>query len=900
MRSALVTLTMCLLVLPANAKYSGGTGEPNDPYQIATAAELIALGETPEDYDKHFVLTADIDLDPNLPGRKVFQRAVIAPASSSSDHKYIWSSFFRGAFDGAGHTIHNLRITGDGCLGLFALSHGSIANLGLEAVEVQGTDFLIGGLVASNEGIIVGCHSNGSVNGTSSVGGLVGSSRGTIVGSYSRGSVSGTRVVGGLVGDNPGSIVASYSSSSVSVSGPLDIPPVGGLVGYNAGSIVASYSSGSMRVSMSRPQDLWSVGGLVGYSFYGRINASFWDIQTSGQSKSAGGTGKTTAEMQKRETFLRAGWDCVDEMANGTCDYWRIPPGEYPRLRYQDGNHPFLPEGRGTADQPYLIRDARDLGAVWLEPLAYHRLVQSIDLAGITWPVAVISCFGGSFDGNGCIVHNLNIQGNGYLGLFGHVNRAQISHLGMERVDVNGTGNYVGSLVGYNVEGRMDRVYSHASVNGMDFVGGLAGYNSNGEVRTSHSHGSVHGRNYVGGLVGYNDRPRYIHGESADLSDSYSFINASYSRGSVTATGEQVGGLVGFNDRARINASYSRGSVSAAGDQVGGLVGCNHRGRIDASYSRGSVSGAQGMQSIGGLVGRRVVGSIKLSFWDIQTSGQTQSAGGTGKTTAEMQTASTFLEAGWDFAGETANGTEDVWWILEGRDYPRLWWERVLGDDFGDGKAEPLWMLFQPEPEAVRLKEVNGRLEVEAVAQPENVDAIYVANGWRLDATKDFALRVDFHFSKRGPGDGRVTLGVVPVLDPAGMQWAELEAGCFDTGPFFLYEVRDGFWVQERVTERSADNGTLYLSYNPDTDELYFSYTGYGKPNAWQTVPGLLKGRWASEAVYVILSGGSEGMALEAGDAWLDNLVVNAGAVESVEPVALPDPDGAESGDESE
>ena len=80
MRTLLLTLTMCLLALPVHAKYSGGTGEPNDPYQIATAADLIALGETPDDYDKHFILTADIDLDPNLPGRKVFDKAVIAPA----------------------------------------------------------------------------------------------------------------------------------------------------------------------------------------------------------------------------------------------------------------------------------------------------------------------------------------------------------------------------------------------------------------------------------------------------------------------------------------------------------------------------------------------------------------------------------------------------------------------------------------------------------------------------------------------------------------------------------------------------------------------------------------------------------------------------------------------------
>ena len=58
----------------AYAQYGGGTGEPNNPYQIATAEDLMALGDSPEDYDKHFILTADIDLDPKLPGRKVLQK----------------------------------------------------------------------------------------------------------------------------------------------------------------------------------------------------------------------------------------------------------------------------------------------------------------------------------------------------------------------------------------------------------------------------------------------------------------------------------------------------------------------------------------------------------------------------------------------------------------------------------------------------------------------------------------------------------------------------------------------------------------------------------------------------------------------------------------------------------
>lgn len=42
-----------------------------------------------------------------------------------------------------------------------------------------------------------------------------------------------------------------------------------------------------------------------------------------------------------------------------------------------------------------------------------------------------------------------------------------------------------------------------------------------------------------------------------------------------------------------------------------------------------------------------------------------------------LQSASTFLDAGWDFGGETANGNEDIWWINEGKDYPRLWWELI-------------------------------------------------------------------------------------------------------------------------------------------------------------------------------------------------------------------------------
>jgi len=145
-----------------------------------------------------------------------------------------------------------------------------------------------------------------------------------------------------------------------------------------------------------------------------------------------------------------------------------------------------------------------------------------------------------------------------------------------------------------------------------------------------------------------------------------------------------VGGL----HNGTIANCYSTGSVSGYG-LIGGLLGVKASliiwrdfsgitgDTISDFYSTANITGNSGVGQvvIGGSI-REVVNS----FWDVETSGRATSAGGTGKTTAEMQTASTFLEAGWDFVDETENGTEDIWWILEaraGRDYPRLWWEEV-------------------------------------------------------------------------------------------------------------------------------------------------------------------------------------------------------------------------------
>lgn len=653
-KSILSLITICLLNASLYA-YSGGSGDPNDPYQIATAQDLIDLGNEPNDYDKHFIMTADIDFVGH-----VFYQAVIAPAvlvwDSESFSNNLSGESFSGSFHGQGYAIRNLPIYGydKDVLGLFGHTdeRAVITSVGLKSTSVESNGDYIGCLVGYNRGTVSSCYSMGAIIGndcsgglvgmnsgtiTSSystvdvdpykkpyvynstsrnMGGLAGSNRGTIISSYSAGTVSGAACVGGLVGFNGGSIISSYSTGTVSASEYL-----GGLVGFNGTSITSCYSTG--RVIALGYRD---IGGLVGYTFgTGVVTSSFWNLQTSGQSASSGGKGLFTATMQKTASFLDAGWDFIDENAHGTCDFWTMSAGSYPRLAVFAGHTPSEPEGSGTLNNPYLLRDANDLGSIWYRSEANYRLESDIDMTGIEWLAPVIPAFSGGFDGNGHVIHHLQIHGGSYVGLFGACSpRGTISHIGLEDMNINGRRWFIGSLVGFN-EGTVTSSYSTGTTSGFHYIGGLVGQN-NGTITSSYSSVTVSGNTCVGGLVGRNRGP----------------IISSYSMGAITGKYYEIGGLVGDND-----------------------------GLITSSYSTGAVSGDK---DVGGLVGRNRDNTITSSFWDIETSGLDTSSGGIGLTTVEMMDIKTFLDVGWDFIGETINGPHDIW-TMPKHDYPRLTWE---------------------------------------------------------------------------------------------------------------------------------------------------------------------------------------------------------------------------------
>ena len=630
----------------------GQANSSANPYLIANWENLYWISQNPDYWNKHYLQTADID----------FTLAV--PEITTWNENTGWNPIgnigasFTGTYNGNGKTVSGLYINRaadyQGLFGYISQAGSKVENLGVINASIAGSIYtgILAGYI-SNNSIINNCYSTGSVNGNANVGGLVGYTINSsqINNSYSTGSVNGSWLLGGLVGYTTSSSQINNSYSTGSVNGSNF---VGGLTGSVSNSqINNSYSTGSVNGSEN-------VGGLVGYSAMSTVSNSFWDVQSSGQTGSAGGTDKTSAEMKKLFTFTNAGWLFppsenpvwhIDESLSAPAN------NGYPTLAWQDLTHhrisPFLqdPGQANSSANPYLIANWENLYWISQNPDYWNKhYLQTADIDFTlavpeitTWnentgwnPIGNIGAsFTGTYNGNGKTVSGLYInRAADYQGLFGYISQAgsKVENLGV----------------------------INASITGASYTGILAGaISQNSVINNCYSTGSVTGSDYIGGLVG-------------DVF-AYSQINNSYSTGTVTGT-NFVGGLVGrANTHSQINNSYSTGSVTGS-CFVGGLVGRVHTTQTNYSYSTGSV---EGNGNVGGLAGHSYASTVSNSFWDIQTSGQTESAGGTGKTSAEMKNLLTFTNAGWLFPPSE----NPVWHIDESlsapanNGYPTLAWQ---------------------------------------------------------------------------------------------------------------------------------------------------------------------------------------------------------------------------------
>lgn len=359
--------------------------------------------------------------------------------------------------------------------------------------------------------------------------------------------------------------------------------------------------------------------------------------------------------------------------------------------------------GEGTDESPYLICDANQMQEIGANPGdwdKHFKLMRDIDLRKYTGTEFNIiglnstAAFRGVFDGNGCVVSGFSYatSGRDYIGLFGYAVGGEIRNVGLIDPNVQAPdGESIGSLIGI-LNGDMYSCYVEGgTISGFDSVGGLVG-KAYGTVGDCYSTASVSGDFYVGGLFGYNGGTVQDCHSSASVTGRYSVGGLAGSTGgtiadcmstaSVSGGYEKTGGLAGGQSSGKIMRSYTSGIVEGEGKEVGGLLG-HVGGTVSDCYSMAFVMGAtevgglagdasgiiqycystgevSGNSEEGGLLGANS-GLVLHSFWDRDTSGQAGSAGGQGKSTADMQTESTFTDAGWDFLGESANGTEEIW-----------------------------------------------------------------------------------------------------------------------------------------------------------------------------------------------------------------------------------------------
>ena len=769
--------------------YGGGVGTPEDPYQIWTVEHLDELGVTTDDYDKAFILMADLDL-----GGIVYTAAPIAPDIDPIKWGPQGTSF-RGTLDGNSHTIRNLTVQNEDCdnIALIGWIEGGsrIKNLMLENVSMLGRN-CVGTITATNLGIISNCHSSGLIVGSYIVGGLVGfnddgvikkcsadcsfsyisqetrkmpnklgglvghSQFGTITDSWAKcvmdvelssiniGGLIGenraatiehcwaqptihaenSRRIGGLCGYNWGSIRNSITiESDIQTKGDYvgglvgfnyslisqciaegtikGKDQCGGLIGYNKGYVIDSYSS--VDVNSEKRSGGFSAGNHYGilrcYSlgaaqcrsfqpggFVGRntgyVDHCFWDIETSGVYRSDSADGMNSQQLKERSTYK-----CWGD------DVWVIEENiGYPKLMWENTLGVVIQDGpavygggSGTANDPFLIYTVEELTAIGKYPQDLSRcykLMNDLDLSGIEFlGIGFGFGFEGVFDGNGCAIHNMSLNGDlNYTGLFCVIlKKGTVKNLNVLDYHVSGY-DYVGAVAGKN-EGVINNCYTKGYISVLnkdpnpDCYGGLTGFNF-GEI--IHCQADVEfvvkfpNSFHLGGLVGLNRR----------------VIRQSCSSGVMDITGEKsrwFGGLVGAGDyHSGIYDCHSSVNLTVNGKdchEFGGFIGWqNHRTRIENSYYNGiiNVHAALSPKHYGGFIGlngsERFGGNgiIKNCFWDTERSGlnngiginYTEGAAAVGLTTEQLWDIKIYADASWSIDSEP-NGNA-TWIALPG------------------------------------------------------------------------------------------------------------------------------------------------------------------------------------------------------------------------------------------
>ena len=203
-------------------------------------------------------------------------------------------------------------------------------------------------------------------------------------------------------------------------------------------------------------------------------------------------------------------------------------------------------------------------------------------------------------------------------------------------------------------------------------------------------------------------------------------------------------------------------------------------------------------------------------------------------------------------------------------------------DDFNDNTMGSIWTLMAPSEPNFWLDETNQRLEVRSTGIVDD-GAVYAPNGWYLDTSQNFGLKIRFYNEVESVTWSELLLALGEPSDIFDNH-LQFSVCCLDlwghTGPHFYYELmQEGIEVEELYIQRVLDDGWIYVSYDTVLDELYFGINGYGPNNAFKTVSGLLKGDWAGKHIGPHIGGSSDHVEILSGKAYWDDLIIDYGKI---------------------
>lgn len=517
MRLALLVLAaLAWIAVPVSARAEGetvdtwdgtavaftqGSGTKEDPWRIENAEQLAYLAQQVNngtDYERnHFLLVSDLDLS----GKEW------TPIGT-------YGNPFWGGFDGGGHTITGMTITGKEAsyVGLFGecrnftAASSYIKSVTVKGANISGKSFV--GAIAGGGANISDCYSiENTIYASRCVGGVCGSLIGNISGCYNSSSVKGNSTAGGIMGsasyegrDGNGVVQYCYNIGAVTVS--QQDSSVGGITGASANRYNISNCLNCGKITGNGK----NVGGIVGStdsSYMNFIGNCYYNSDLNNAGVGEGASDKviplTTSQLCGAlpkgldPTIWKEGSvDTSTAVATGTGSRFGTAAGTYINLtKVAD-----IKETK-TAPVPvynYVTTNGNDWDTYTLITTAEEFAAIGQDRDETKWSANYV--LGNDIDVSGVELRSIGNPGTPYTGKFsgdGHT----ISHVDMTKED----GVYSSGLFAQigNSSGKSGKVILLLAANG-DIV---SSYSETGGICGNLSAGEIYGCSFTGTVKGY-------------------------------------------------------------------------------------------------------------------------------------------------------------------------------------------------------------------------------------------------------------------------------------------------------------------------------------------------------------------------------------------------------------